>query len=760
MPGMIGAAPSWIGRRMPRLEDGRFLAGRGRFTDDIAVEGALACVFLRSPHAHARILSIEADAARALPGVVAVLTAADYRADGHGGLQHMPNPADANDITRRCFVQPEARVVDLAHWPLADGRARYVGEPVAAIIACDEATALDAAELVAVEYEILPAVVGIAAALAPGAPVLHDGLADNCVVDAAFGDAPGMRAAFARAARIVRHDFVQTRIANAQMEPRAALAWRDAETGQAVLVSGNQGVSLPHRQFATALGLKPEELRVISPDVGGGFGARMALYAEQIVVLWAALRVGRPVRWRGTRSEALLADYQGRDNIMRAAMAFDDTGRILGCEYDQIGNCGAATVSFVTMANAARMLTTVYDIPCVHTRVRCVLTNTVPTAPYRGAGRPEMNHVLERLMDIAADELGQDRIALRRRNLVSRDAMPYRTASDLRYDCGVGRFQLINAIAMYVGAPVGAPIERVELRVHPSGGIDVVLGTQSSGQGHETVFAQVAAAQIGVPIGCIRFVQGDTSRVAMGGGTHSDRSLRLGGALIVQASATLLARARDAAAELLQTAPEALAWRDGAFIADGNSVDLFAVAAALEAGELPGGAARLDVAEQFIGRIPAFPCGAAVAELEIDPQTGTVELCRYSTVDDVGQRINPMIVEGQVHGAIAQGVGQALHEAVRWDGETGQMLSASFMDYGICRADDLPSFALHVTEDPTAGNVLRVKGAGECGILPTTAAVLNAACDALRDFRVRDLPMPATPEVIWRAIQSRGNQPT
>jgi len=415
-----------------------------------------------------------------------------------------------------------------------------------------------------------------------------------------------------------------------------------------------------------------------------------------------------------------------------------------------------------------------------------VLTNTVPTAPYRGAGRPEMNHVLERLMDIAAVELGQDRVALRRRNLVARDAMPYRTASDLRYDCGDfpasldavlqasdwdgyatrraeaaarGKCRGIG-LALYVGAPVGAPIERAELRVHPFGEIDVVLGTQSSGQGHETVFAQVAAAQLGLPIERIRFVQGDTSRVATGGGTHSDRSLRLGGALIVLASAALLARARDAAAELLQTAPDTLAWRDGAFVAAGNSVDLFAIAAALEGGELPRGAARLEVAEQFVGRIPAFPCGAAVAELEIDPQTGTIELCRYSTVDDVGQMINPMIVEGQVHGAIAQGVGQALHEAVRWDTENGQVLSASFMDYGICRADDLPSFALHFTEDPTAGNALRVKGAGECGILPTTAAVLNAACDALRDFRVRDLPMPATPEAIWRAIQSRGKQST
>ncbi|HEX9193315.1 MAG TPA: xanthine dehydrogenase family protein molybdopterin-binding subunit [Burkholderiales bacterium] len=772
----------YVGQPIPRLEDYRFLTGTGRYTDDIRVEGQLYCAFLRSPHAHARILRIGTERAARSPGVLAVLTGADYVADGLAGIRHAPNPFDALDVGKRAFVAPPGgRIVDLAHWPLALDRVRYVGEPLAAVVALAAGLARDAAELIEVAYEPLPAVVTLLDALREGAPQLWDEAPGNLCFALAFGDAEAVRRARERAAHVVRHEFVNNRIANCQMEPRSAIGDYDARTGTYTLISGSQGVNRQQAALATALGVPPERVRVVSPDVGGAFGPRINLYPEQAVVAWSAKRLGRPVKWTGERSEAFVSDYQGRDNLMRASLALDAEGRILGYDVELFGNVGAHTVSFVPMANGMRLLTTVYHAPAAHVLVRGVLTHTVPTAPYRGAGRPESTHAIERLLDMAAKRIGLDRIEIRRRNLVLRERLPYRNAMGLIYDSGDfadyleralaaadwagfparraaarsrGKFAGIG-LANHIEAPVGAPVEGVAMKVLAEGSVEVIVGTQSSGQGHETTFAQVTADRLGVPLEAVRVRYGDTGFVKQGGGTHSDRSMRIAGALFVRASEAIIERGRAAAAALLEVAAADLAFEEGMYRVAGTdrAVSLFELARAIESGKLPADMRQaLAAAKDFNGRIPAFPAGTAVCELEVDPQTGAVEIRRYTAVDDVGAPVNPMIVQGQTHGGIAQGVGQALREGVALDPSTGQVISGSFMDYGICRADDLPSFRLEHAEDPTEGNSLQVKGGGEGGIVPATAAVINALCDALSEAGIEDLAMPATPAAIWEAL--------
>ena len=776
-----------IGRSIPRVEDLRFLTGRGRYSDDIFLDNQAYCAFVRSPHAHARIVDIDAsDAARA-PGVLAVLTGADYVADGLQGIAHMPNPADALDVSQRAFTAPPAqRIVDLPHWPLAIGRARHVGEPVAVVVASTCTAARDAAERVAVEYEPLDAVVSPLEALREGAPQLWEEAPGNVCFDQSFGDADATRRILADAPHLIRHEFIQNRIANCQIEPRCALGSYDKASGLHTLISGSQGAFLHKMTLARIFGVEPQRVRVMCPDVGGGFGARTNLYPEQVAVVWAARRLGRPVKWTGDRSEAFVSDYQGRDGAMRTALALDGDGRILAYDVQWLGNVGAHTVSFVAMSNGRRMLPTVYHVPVAHCRVQAVLTNTVPTAPFRGAGRPEATHMIERLLDIAARRLGIDRLDIRRRNLVRLDMLPYRTAGGLVYDSGDfsgymeraleaadwsgfparraaararGRLAGI-AVANHLEAPVGAPVERVSVRVLGDGGIDVISGTQSSGQGHETTFAQIVADQLEVPLESVRVRYGDTEFVTLGGGTHSDRSTRLAGTLLVQGCAEIVERGRAAAGALLEAAADDIVYRDGAFRVSGTdrSIGLFEAARAMEAGEVGAeGRKALAASKDFKGRLPAYPAGAAVCELEIDPQTGTVRITRYTTVDDVGQAINPMIVQGQTHGGIAQGIGQALLEGMALDPETGQVLSGSFMDYGISRADDLPAFGVEHAEHPTAGNPLRIKGGGEGGIVPASAVVVNALCDALSQANVEDLPMPATPQVIWNKARDRGD---
>ena len=730
-------AATYIGQPLPRLEDERLLTGRGRFTDDVRLERQAWCAFLRSPHAHARIRSIK------IPKDLstAIFTAADYIADGLAPIDHVPNPLEVHDVRKKIFVDP----VEAPQWPLAHDLVRHVGEPLAAAVADSLYAARDALERIEVDYEPLPS-------------------GEETCVEAAFGDAEATRRAFERAALVVRHRFHHQRVANAQMEPRAALGAYDAARAAFTLISGTQGVSRIRHALSLVLKTPEERISVVTQDVGGAFGPRTYLYPEQVVVLWAAKRTGRPVKWTSERAEAFACDFQGRDALIEAALALSGEGRILGYEASVRGDLGAHGISFVPLANFRNILTTVYDVPAAHVALRGVRTNTVPTSPYRGAGRPEAHHAIERLLDIAARRLGLDRAEIRRRNLVRKDQLPYHTPMGLHFDSGdflgymdtalqlsgysafesrrrdskARGFRRGIGIANYVESPVGAPSERVELKVEAEA-VEVIAGTQSSGQGHETSFVQVLAERLQIPLAAIRLRTGDTAFVAAGGGTHSDRSMRLAGTLIVSAAARLIEQGRQAAAALLEAQPSDLVYEAGEYRIAGTdrAASLFEVARHV----------NLAAAEEFNGRIPAYPAGTAVCEVEVDPQTGRVALERYVSVDDVGQAINPLIVDGQTHGGIAQGAGQALAEAVAYEPGTNQLLTGSFMDYALARAGDLPRFECRLAEDPTAGNPLRVKGGGEGGIVPATAAVINAVCDALD---IDDMPMPATPYAIWR----------
>jgi carbon-monoxide dehydrogenase large subunit len=550
---------------------------------------------------------------------------------------------------------------------------------------------------------------------------------------------------------VIRREFHHSRLVNCQMEPRSAIGMHDAANDIYTLISGSQGAVRQRATLAAALGVAPERVRVVSPDVGGGFGPRTSLYPEQVIVTWAARRLGRPVRWTSTRAEAFLTDFQGRDSTASARLGLDTSGRIQALAVDVVFNVGGQTVSYVPLSNAARVLTSVYDVPLACARVRAILTNSVPTGPYRGAGRPETIFSLERLLDRAARQLGIDRLEMRRRNLIGRDRLPYRSTMGLTYDSGDfaanmdrvlrladwasfedrrqsarqrGKLAGIG-LANYVEAPVGAPHERVAIAVQPRGIVEVTVGTQSTGQGHATAYAQVVADQLAIEPSAVRLVSGDTDVVPSGGGTHSDRSMRIAGTLLVEASAHIRAQVTTLATEL------------------GRPLDVF------EASDV----APLTAEASFTGRLPAHPTGAAVCEVEVDPETGALAVTRYTSVDDVGQPINPAIVHGQTHGGIVQGLGQALSECVVLDTGDGQVLGGSFADYAVPGAAGLPNFAVTLVEDPTSGSPLRVKGGGESGITPALASVVNAAVDALSALGVDDLQMPLSAARIWQAIE-------
>ncbi len=764
-----------VGQPIPRFEDLRFITGRGRYTDDIAAARAAHAAFVRSDQAHAIVEAIDVSAAASAPGVIAVLTGADYLADGHAPMKHMPMPADAIDPTAPAFRRETT--FDQAHVPLVTDRVRHVGEAVAMVVAETLEQAVAGAELVTVRVRPLPVVVTTDDAVRPGAPRLYDDCPDNLCLCEDFGDPGATARAFETAHLVVEGEFQDSRVVTCQMEPRSAIGEYDADRGVYRLTSGSQGAVRQRQELAQALAVPIEQAEVICPDTGGGFGTRTTLYVEQLLVVWAARRLGRPVRWTSTRSEGFVSDYQGRGLKIRARLALDADGRILALHSEVDGNVGAHTVSYVPLTNHQRIATTVYDVPTAHQRVRAILTNTTPTTPYRGAGRPEAHFVIERLLDMAAARLGMDRIALRRRNLVTRAQLPYRTATGLNYDSGDFAGCMDRALAMadwegfavrrtesqargklrgiglanYVESPVGATRERMSVSVAEDGAVEVLAGTQSTGQGHETSFVQVVADALQVEMSAVRLVTGDTRRIEVGGGTHSDRSMRLGGTLLVQACAEIVAKARAIVAAELGAPESEIVHEDGLFGHPGSNRTLTlgqASAGSIQAGEGP-----LAATANLSGRIPAHPCGAAVCELEIDPETGGVQVVRYSSVDDVGQPINPLIVDGQTHGGIAQGIGQALMEDLQVDPVTGQMLGGSFMDYGVPRADDLPSFATELVEDPTQGNPLRVKGGGEGGTTPALAAVGNALCDALAPYGIEHVPLPATPQRIWRMIR-------
>jgi carbon-monoxide dehydrogenase large subunit len=765
-----------IGQALRRKEDQRLLTGKGRFSDDFSIEGQAHAVLVRSPHPHARIVGIDVSAARSMPGVLAVFTGWDCAADGLGPIPHDPVPKTKYDLK---LTGPGGAPIFIGpHLLLPTDKVRHVGEAVAMVVAEILAQALDAAEAIVIDYEELPWVSESLAALAAGAPRVWDEVPDNVLVDTVFGDAAATERAFAGADHVVKMDFHVGRVTATPLEPRSALANFEKATGRYTLHAGSGGAVRHKNELACLLGIAPGLLRVLSYDVGGNFGSKNRVYVEFGLVLWASRKVGRPVKYTATRSEAFLSDYQGRDLATSVELALRSDGRFLALRASNVSNVGARCVSLSPLGKGSALITGSYDIPVASLRSRAVFTNTTPTQAYRSSGRPEVNFAIERLIDTAASRLGFDRIELRRMNLVRPGEMPYTNAVGATYDSGTyeaqmdlamriadwggfaerkreasGRGKLLGlGLANYVESSIGSPKERAEIAVTPTGRVDIVIGTQPSGQGHETSFAQVAADLIGVPVETVNIIMGDTDVVSVGGGSHSGRSMRHAATVMTLAAKALVGKARETAAAVFDTSPDSIEFNDGRLIEPGtnHSLDLFELAREAERLGLP----KLAVVADNEMHDPVFPNGCAVCEAEVDPETGAVAITRYAAVDDVGRCINPMIVHGQTHGGIAQGLGEALWEACAIDPSSGQPVCGSFMDYGMPRADNLPSFRTEIAEVLSPTNPLGIKAGGEGGTTPALAVVVNAIVDALRDYGIEDIKLPATPFAVWQAIQS------
>jgi len=781
-----------IGTPLRRKEDLRFLTGQGRYTDDFNRPGQLWAYILRSSHAHATLGAIDSAVALAAPGVVAVYTGADLAAAGIGGL---PCGWGITDKHGKPMTEP-------VHPVLAQGKVRHVGDPVAVVIAETREQAKDASELLEIEYGALPAVVDAIAAIEPGAPLVFAEAAQNTCYEWEIGDQGAVDAAFAHAAHIAKLDLVNNRLVPNAMEPRAALGDYDAGTGDYTLYTTSQN---PHvirlLMGAYVLHLPEHKLRVVAPDVGGGFGSKIYHYAEEAIVTWASAQLKRPVKWTAERSESFLSDAQGRDHVTHVELALDENAKFLALRVSTVANLGAYLSTFAPAIPTilyATLLAGTYLTPAIHCAVRAVFTNTVPVDAYRGAGRPEATYVVERIVDVAARQLGIDPAELRRRNFIPKDAYPYQTPVALQYDSGdyfttldmaleaadyagfeerrkssaaKGKLRGIG-IATYIEACGIAPskvagalgaraglYEAAEVRVHPTGSVTVFTGSHSHGQGHETTFAQLVASGLGIPVENVDVVHGDTAKIPFGMGTYGSRSLAVGGSAIVKALDKVIAKGRKIAAHLLEAAEADITFEDGQFKVAGTdrakSFGEIALTAYVPHNypieELEPG---LDETAFYDPKNFTYPAGAHIAEIEIDRDTGVVRVLRFTASDDFGRIINPMIVEGQVHGGLAQGIGQALFENAVYDKESGQLLTGSFMDYCMPRADDLPSFEVshHVTL--CTHNPLGVKGCGEAGAIGSPAAIMNAVADALAPLGLGPVDMPATPEKLWRLIQS------
>lgn len=764
---------TYAGQSLRRFEDARFLTGRGRYVADLDAPGAVHGVMLRSPHAHAEIRAIDTAAARAVPGVVAVLTAADLDVDGIG-----PLPCVSVLASVKPMVVP-ARPV------LARGRVRHVGQPVAFVLAESEAAARDAAELIEVDYDPLPAVVDGAAALAEGAPQIWPEAPGNEVFRFEKGDRAATDAAFARAVHVVALDLFNNRVHALPLEPRACLARWDGMRFE--LVFTGMGVHGVRRQLATVFALPEEAFHLGCPDVGGGFGLKNLLFPDYVCALAAARRLGRPVRWVAGASEEFAASVHGRDLRATARLALDAEGHFLGLDVETVADMGAylSAVGPHCPTNAfSTAMGGVYAIPAMHLTVRGAFTNTVPIDAYRGAGKPEANYIIERLVDAAARETGRDPAALRALNMLP-DA-PHVTAMGMKVDGGrfaanlevlarasdaagfparraeaAARGALLGrGIACFLETARGAPGEWANIRVLPDGSADFTVGSHSNGQGHETSFAQVAADGLGLPVGQVRYHQADTDLIANGHGHGGARSLHMGGHALVLAVDALLAKARSIAAHLLQADPAALDFAQGRFTVRGTDrfVDLPGIARAAEdPASLPNGMAPGLFAEAHNANdLVTFPNGCQAAEVEIDRETGIARLTRYTAVDDYGRLVNPLLTAGQVQGGLAQGIGQALLEDVVFDSESGQILTGSLMDYALPRADDLPDIDVLLEGTPTAANPLGAKGVGQAGAIAAPQVVMNAVADALAQIGATAPDMPATPEKLWRAISAVG----
>jgi carbon-monoxide dehydrogenase large subunit len=772
-----------IGDAVPRKEDLRFITGSGCFSDDVNLPGQAYAVILRSPHAHARIAPVDCAQALGVPGVIAVLTGRDLIADGIKPIPHRPfspHPADIpleNTDGTPMFTAP--------HFPLAIDKVRHVGEAVAMVIAQSDAAAKDGAETIEVEYELLPAVVETAAAAQSDAPKLFDEARSNVCLDAYAGNGAATEAGFAKAAHVVRLETWIPRVTGVPLEPRAAVGEFEPASGRYTLHAGTSGAWRTKMDLVLMLGVSEDAVRVITRDVGGHFGTRGMLYGEFALVLWAARRVGRPVKWTCERHEAFASDYQGRDLLVEAELALDAAGNFLAMRGTNISNAGGHTTNFSPLRKGVEIMSTIYRMPAAHFRARGVVSNTAPTRPYRSSGRPEVIYVMERLIDLAARQCGFDRIELRRRNLVSEREMPYTNPFGMVYGDGAyhrvmekaleladwsgfaarreqakarGKLRGIG-VANYVDTASGVPRERAEVTVNADGSVDVVIGTVSTGQGHETSFAQLVTDWLGVGFEQVRIRTGDTEFVKFGGGTHSGRGLRLAAIVIWSAAQQIIGKGNRIAALLLECEPAVVEFHDGSFRrgSDGRRVSLAAVArAACELGELPADlrGPLVAVGDETVDKAE-FPYGCQVVEVEIDRDLGTLEIVRYTAVDDVGRAVNPAIIHGQVHGGIAQGVGQALLERCHYDPQSGQLLSGSFMDYAMPRADHFPFFEAEYVEIPSATHPLGMRPAGEGGTAPALGVMINAIVDALAEHGVTHIEMPATPERIWRALHRR-----
>jgi carbon-monoxide dehydrogenase large subunit len=771
-----------IGARVKRREDVRFITGRGRYTADLNLPGQAYAVFLRSPHARARIVSLDASAGAAIPGVIGVFTGKDLAADKIGDLPcgWMVKSKDGSDM--RIPSRP----------PLAVERVNFVGEPYGVVIAETLAAARDGADAVAAEFEALEAVANLATAT--DSAQIHANVPGNLCYDWELGDAAAVEAAFARAAHVTRLEFANNRLIPNAIEPRAALAAYDPSTESFTLTTTSQNPHLERLILSAFVGLAPEHrLRVISPDVGGGFGSKIFVYPEETAAAWAARRVGRPVKWTADRSEAFLSDAHGRDHLTTAELATDPNGAFLALRVRTRANLGAYLSTFASSVPTflyGTLLAGQYRTPAIHVAVEGVFTNTAPVDAYRGAGRPEAAYVVERLVETAARELGIDRAELRRRNFIRE--FPYETPVALVYDSGdyeasldkalrladyagfaarraeaekrgrrrgIGLSCYIEAcglapskLAIQLGAGVGL-YESGEVRVNPTGSVTVFTGSHSHGQGHETTLAQIVSDKFGVPFESVEIVHGDTGRLEFGLGTYGSRSAAVGGAAVVKAAEKVIAKGKLIAAHMLDAAGDEVEFEAGEFVVRDTNRKLtfgeIAFAAYVPANYPEGLEPGLSEKSFYDPANFTYPAGCHIAEVEIDPDTGVVDLVAFTAVDDFGEIINPMIVEGQVHGGIAQGVGQALIEHGLYD-ETGQLMTGSFMDYGLPRADDLPSFTVDTTLTRCEHNPLGVKGCGEAGAIGAPPAVINAVTDAIG---IKDIAMPASPERVWRALR-------
>jgi carbon-monoxide dehydrogenase large subunit len=764
---------SYIGEHRPRVEDYRLLTGAGEFSDDLNRPGQAYLYVLRAQEAHAWIKAIDTEAAADAPGVLTVMIADDYLADGLVPIVQYGNPKDVELINR-----DGAPIFQTPLYPLALGKIRRVGEGLAVVVAESLSQAKDAAELINVETEPLSALPQIKSATASGAPAIWDEVPSNIIVDDVKGDAKAVDAAFARAAHTVRFETFNNRVTGVPMEPRAAIG-EYSESGF-VLNAGGQGVVRFMNELAPVFGVDTDRMRVISRDVGGGYGTRNSTYSEFALVLWAAKRVGRPVKWTSDRSECFLSDYSGRNLLTRAELALDANGKFLAMRTENYGDMGSHAITYVPLARGPSVTTSVYDIPHAHVVSKGVLTNSSPTTAYRGAGRPEAIFVMERLIDLAAAEIGMDRVELRRRNLIPPEAIPYSNPTGMTYDsgefergmdmalargdwhgfearCAEARSRGLRrgiGIANYVETATGWPAERGEMKILPEGRIELIIGTQASGQGHETAYAQVVADMMGVPFESIVLRAGDTAFVKIGGGSHSSRSMRLAGHLFGLSADQIIEKGKRIAGHVLEANPADIEYAIGEFRIMGTDRSLGIFEAAGQEGlpeELTGG---LEGAAQVTELIPAYPNGTHVVEVEVEIDSGIVRVVRYTAIDDVGRIINPLIVDGQTHGGIAQGVGQALMENGVYASDSGQLIAGSFMDYTMPRADDLLNYDLEFNEVIAPSTRFGVKGGGEGGATGAPAAVIGAIVDALSEFNIRHIEMPATPERVWQAIRN------